>query len=71
MDLEPNLNNYKTYKHKAQDIYDILVKNKIKFTITNTHLLCNYSTLDDQTKYEIQQLFTHSNDNNNTDTISC
>jgi hypothetical protein len=69
MDLD--LNNYKTYKHKAQEIYNILVKNNIKFTITHTHLLCNYSTLDEKTKNEIQQLFTHNNDNNNIDTIIC
>jgi hypothetical protein len=69
MDL--NLNDYKTYKHLAQPIYNILVKNNIKFTITNTHLLCNYSTLDEKTKNEINKLFTNNNDNNNIDTIIC
>ena len=69
MDLD--LNDYKSYKHKAQDIYNILVKNNIKFTITNTHLLCNYSTLDEKTKNEINKLFTNNNDNNNIDSLIC
>ena len=69
MDLD--LNDYKSYKHKAQDIYNILVKNNIKFTITNTHLLCNYSTLDEKTKNEINKLFTNNNDNNNIDSPIC
>ena len=69
MDLD--LNDYKTYRHKSQDIYNILVKNNIKFTITNTHLLCNYSTLDEKTKNEINKLFTNNNDNNNIDSPIC
>jgi len=61
--MELDFNNYKTYKHKAQDIYNILVKNNCKFTITNTHLLCNFSLLDEKTKNEINKLFTIDNNN--------
>jgi hypothetical protein len=61
--------NYKTYKHIAQDIYNILYINKEIFTITDTYILCSYSKLSQRSKDEIECLFiTHNNDgiNNNT-----
>ena len=57
MDLE----NYKSYKHIAQDIYNILYTNKEIFTITHTHILCSYSRLSDKSKYEIGRLFIVNN----------
>jgi len=57
MDLE----NYKSYKHIAQDIYNILYRNQEKITITHTHILCSYSRLSDKSKYEIGRLFIVNN----------
>jgi len=58
--------NYKTYKHIAQEIYNILYNNKEIFTITDTYILCSYSRLSDKSKYEIERLFIV---NNNDDII--
>ena len=53
--------NYKTYKHIAQDIYNILYLNKEKITITDTYILCSFGRLSDKSKYEIERLFIVNN----------
>ncbi len=66
-----DINNYKTYKHIAQDIYNILYTNKEVFTITHTHILCSYSRLSNESKQEIKRLFINNNDSiNNHTTIN-
>ncbi len=65
MDLE----NYKSYKHLSQEIYNILYTNKEVFTITQTHILCSYSRLSNESKRAIERLFIVNNNdsiNNNT-----
>ena len=55
--------NYKTYKHLSNLIYEILYRNREKYTVTNTYILCSYSKLSQRSKDDIQQLFiTHNND---------
>jgi len=66
MDLE----DYKTYKHKAQDIYNILYTNKEVITITNSYVLCSYSKLSDESKQAIKRLFINNNDIINNNTVS-
>ena len=66
MDLE----DYKTYKHIAQDIYNILYTNKEVFTITHTHILCSYSRLSNESKQEIKRLFINNNDGGVINTVS-
>ena len=53
--------NYKTYKHIAQEIYNILYNNKEIFTITDTYILCSFGRLSDKSKYEIERLFIVNN----------
>ena len=57
MDLE----NYKSYKHLSQEIYNILYTNKEVFTITHTHILCSYSRLSNESKRAIERLFIVNN----------
>ena len=66
MDLE----DYKTYKHKAQDIYNILYTNKEVITITNSYELCSYSKLSDESKQAIKRLFINNNDSGVINTTS-
>ncbi len=63
-----DINNYKTYKHIAQDIYNILYTNKEVFTITHTHILCSYSRLSNESKQEIKRMFINNNDSINNHT---
>ena len=58
MDLE----DYKTYKHKAKDMYNILYTNTEVITITNSYVLCSYSKLSDESKQAIKRLFINNND---------
>ena len=58
-----DINNHKSYKHLSNLIYEILYKNKEKYTVTNTYILCSYSKLSSQSKDEINKLFiAHNND---------
>ncbi len=66
MDLE----DYKTYKHKAQDIYNILYTNKEVITITNSYILCSYSKLSIKSKDAINKLLDTNNDIINNNTVS-
>ena len=61
--MDFDIYNYNTYKHIAQEIYNILYNNKEIFTITDTYILCSYSRLSDKSKYESERLFiVNSND---------
>ncbi len=66
MDLE----DYKTYKHKAQDIYNILYYNNEKYTVTNSYILCSYSKLSIKSKDAINKLLDRNNDIINNNTVS-
>ena len=61
--MDIDIYNYKTYKHLSNLIYEILYKNKEKYTVTNTYILCSYSKISCQSKDEINKLFiAHNND---------
>ena len=61
--MDIDIYNYKTYKHLSNLIYEILYRNREKYTVTNTYILCSYSKLSQRSKDDIQQLFiAHNND---------
>ena len=67
--MDIDINDHKSYKHLSNLIYEILYRNREKYTVTNTYILCSYSKLTIKSKDEINDLFiTHNNDgiNNNT-----
>ncbi len=67
--MDIDIYNYKTYKHLSNQIYEILYKNKEKYTVTNSYILCSYSKLSQRSKDAIECLFiTHNNDSINNHT---
>jgi len=69
--MEINISNYKTYKHIAQDIYNILVANDERIDINTHYALCNYNKLKPKTKQQLNELITNrSNQIINNDTIA-
>ena len=61
-----NIHDHKSYKHLSNLIYEILYRNREKYTVTNTYILCSYSKLSSQSKDEINKLFiAHNNDSCN------
>ena len=64
--MDININDQKSYKHLSNLIYEILYRNREKYTVTNTYILCSYSKLSIKSKDEINNLFiTHNNDSCN------
>ena len=64
--MDININDHKSYKHLSNLIYEILYRNREKYTVTNTYILCSYSKLSIKSKDEINNLFiTHNNDSCN------
>ena len=56
---------------RALSISKILYRNKEKYTVTNTYILCSYSKLSQRIKDEIECLFiAHNNDDINNHTAS-
>ena len=64
--MDIDINDHKSYKHLSNLIYEILYRNREKYTVTNTYILCSYSKLSIKSKDEINNLFiTHNNDSCN------
>ena len=64
--MDIDINDHKSYKHLSNLIYEILYRNREKYTVTNTYILCSYSKLSQRSKDEIECLFiTHNNDSCN------
>ena len=64
--MDIDINDHKSYKHLSNLIYEILYRNREKYTVTNTYILCSYSKLSIKSKDDIQQLFiAHNNDSCN------
>ena len=64
--MDIDINDHKSYKHLSNLIYEILYRNREKYTVTNTYILCSYSKLTQRSKDEIECLFiTHNNDSCN------
>ena len=68
--MDIDIYNYKTYKHLSNQIYEILYKNKEKYTVTNSYILCSYSKLSQRSKDEINKLLDTNNDIINNNTVS-
>ena len=51
--MDIDIYNYKTYKHLSNLIYEILYRNREKYTVTNTYILCSYSKLTIKVKMRL------------------
>lgn len=54
--MDINIENYKSYKHIAQQIYDIIIKNNEKYTKTLYFILSDYASYSTKTKMELKEI---------------
>ena len=51
-----DIRNPQSYRHVAQEIYNIIIKNNEKYTITEFFIFCNFDKVSEISKTEIKKL---------------